>query len=262
MVGMDNRDEVFLRKYDLLARSRENAFGENGQQPVLNGVTEYSQQSVLLHRGWLYVATNTAYDSQLIIRRYDPETGAEDNSFGVSEETPEFNASPGRYRFTDEPKRRSRVRLLGNDEYLHVLKYDRSGHIFTATYDTLGNGQEALYRFSESPQFDNVADFGVAMTSGKIFLAYKKRLGDSSDNSVIQVYEVPIPNLVVAIPDNSGSPGSEAVVWPWVVAGVAVVVTAAAVVTAIAVKGYLAERRQGVDLSRITNSLFRKPGRG
>ena len=83
MVGMDNSHEVFLRKYDLLARSRENAFGENGQQPVLNGVTEYSQQSVLLHRGSLYVATNTAYDSQLIIRRYDPETGAEDNSFGV-----------------------------------------------------------------------------------------------------------------------------------------------------------------------------------
>ena len=257
MVGMSNGSEVFLRKYDLLARSREETFGENGQQSVLDGVTEHSQQSVLLHRGWVYVATNTESDGQLVIRRYDPETGAEDTSFGVSEETPGFiNFSPGMYRFTDEAKRRSRVHLLGNEEYLHVLKYDRSGHIFATTYDTQGNGQEYLYRFVESLEFGNVADFGVAMTSGKIFLAYREPLESDAPNSPMGIYEVPIPDLVVMTSGNNGTsaPDSEADPradsnadsWPWLlgaVGGGVVVVTAVTVVAVVAVKCFLGKHR-------------------
>ena len=237
VAGM-NRENLFLRKYDLLSQTRETSFASNGEQVILDNVSRYSQQAAVFHQDRVYVASNIDRDQQLIIRRFDPETGEMDATFMVDEATPGFRRNAGSYRnILLRARRRARVELMANDEYLHVLKYGRDGHIFAATYDIRGTGQ-SLYRFTESPSFQNAADYGLAMTNGKIFLAFERPADNGAPlEAEIRIYEIPIPNLVVRAQRNTDS-ANNGIIWGSVV-GVTTVAAMAAVVAIVGIGCYL-----------------------
>ena len=188
---------VFLRKYDRSSLAFDTAFGVGGEQVVIETDRYDSQQSVAVYQEWVYVAASNARGDQLSIRRYDPDHGMMDGSFVVDEALPDA--------LDNSDRRVARVALFTDDQYLHLVKYDQEGHIFAATYD----GQREIHRTVKNPGFLNVAANGaangVAMTDGKIYLAFEHS-GGGCGIGAIEVVDVDMPFLSI----NTGQSGTGA----------------------------------------------------
>ena len=219
-------DEVFLRKYDLPSLTQDTAFNHQAEQVLAQDDLDNSRQAIVFFKDRVYVASSVDSGQGLIVHRYHPE-GLEDESFRVDEPTPSYDP-------------RAHVALFTSDDFLHVLKYDQHGRIFAASYDTRSQGLEPVSNptIINDSHFANVAPHGIAITDGKVYLAFQ--LPDNS-TSELSIVEVSMPHLTVESthsPDSS----SDAAAWGWGAGTVSAVVTA---VTAFVTVGcYLYKHRR------------------
>ncbi len=216
---------VFLRKYDRSTLTVDTAFAVGGEQGVIETDRYASQQAVAIYRGWVYVAASNAWGNQLFIRRYDPENGMMDGSFAVDETLPDA--------LSNSREGVARVVLFADEQYLHLLKYDREGHIFAATYD----GQREVHRIAKNPHFLRVASSGLAMTDGKVYLAFEHS-GGVGGIGAIEVVDVDMPFLSINTGQSGASDGVPG--WGWGLIGTtAAAVTAVAITSVVAIGYYL-----------------------
>ena len=123
----------------------------------------------------------------------------------------------------------------------------------TFTYN-IGSGKVSYSRFMVL-NTHNVADSGLAITDGKVFLAFEQSPGTGHGENRIQIYEISIPNLrVTAHQDSptsqSRNAGNDVSGLGWGVGvGVTVLVTAVTAITIVGISWYL------LKLFRNRNSL-------
>ena len=217
--------EVFLCKYDLQSLTQDTAFNHLPEQVLAQDNLGNSRQAIVFFKDRVYVASSVDSGQGLIVRRYHPES-LENESFRVDEQTPSYDPD-------------AQVALFTSDDFLHVLKYDRHGRIFAASYDTRSQGQVPVSdaTIMDSPHFANVAPHGIAITDGKVYLAFQ--LPDNSTGE-LSIVEVNMPHLTVESarsPDSSSDTAARG----WGVGTVSTVVTA---VTAFVTVGCYLSRHQ------------------
>ena len=233
---------LFLRKYHQLSLTRNNAFGENGEQLVtdlING--QQARPAVLLLNGWVYAASIIRVDNepQLLVRRFNPADGSADNHFQISEGDPAFHSG-------------ARLALFASGDILHVLTYDRS-YVFGASYDTRGNGEVPVSEpFTRSLSAESVASHGIAMTDSNVYLAFK----DGSNE--LFILPVDIPDLVLlsataGTPEQSeDDPDNAAALGLGIAFGLTVT---AAVAVAVAVMGWYLAKHHGSECRQLLSGF-------
>ena len=208
---------VFLQQYESLTLSRKKSFGVDGE--VMAITTDYfpSYEAVsAVHRGWVYIASITRNGTLLSIRRLDPGNGQVDGTFIVDESLPDYLSG------SDSP---AGIKLCPDGQYLHAVKYDKKGNIFTVTYDDL----EEVYRTSKSLEHPDVLFNGLTVTNSKMYLPYK-HLDESGSNHIVEIMKIALDDQQLL------RSSSEFPVWGYVVstvASVATVATVALIATAI-----------------------------
>ena len=173
IAGVENTTEtVFLQQYESLGLSPNKPFGVDGEVTAITPdyFPGYEAASAV-HRGWVYIAGITRNGDQLSIRRLDPGNGQVDGSFIVDE------VLPNNLNATDTP---AGIELRSDGQYLHAVKYDKKGSIFTVSYDDL----EEVYRTSKSLDHPDALFNGLTVTNSTMYLPYRQLQAPGSNHSV------------------------------------------------------------------------------
>ncbi|MCW7551580.1 hypothetical protein NX722_02745 [Endozoicomonas gorgoniicola] len=201
---------AFLQQYDSLTLSRKKSFGVDGEVMAITPDYFPSYEAVsAVHRGWVYIASITRNGALLSIRRFDPGNGQVDGTFIVDESLPNYLSD------SDSP---AGIKLCPDGQYLHAVKYDKKGNIFTVTYDDL----EEVYRTSKSLEHPDALFNGLTVTDSKMYLPYK-HLDEPGSNHIVEVMKIALDDPQ-QLRSSSGFP-----VWGYVAAAVATVTTVATI---------------------------------
>ena len=173
IAGVENTTEtVFLQQYESQALSPNKPFGVDGEVTAITPDTFPGYEAAsAVHRGWIYIAGITRNGDQLSIRRLDPGNGQVDGTFIVDEVLPNYlNA-------TDTP---AGIELRSDGQYLHAVKYDKKGNIFTVSYDDL----EEVYRTSKTLDHPDALFNGLTVTNSTMYLPYNQLQAPGSNHTV------------------------------------------------------------------------------